>query len=417
MTSEKGCYVYIVLPGQTEFVTAGKFVIEKTRSGEQAGRFFYGRSYLSRPDAVALDPVELPLSGNIYETMLMGGVFGAIRDASPDLWGRILIERYLDRVDVSEMDYLLNSPDDRTGALGFGLNPSPPSPLRKFNSRIDLERLQNFANGLASGSPSSSSIANRAEELLLIGTSMGGARPKAVLEHEGTLWVAKFSHPSDRWDAALAEHAMLKLARECGINSAESKIARIGGANILLVKRFDREKSDKGYKRRRMISALTTLRTDDDPMQRAKWSYISLVEELRRFSSEPSKDARELFLRMVFNALITNTDDHPRNHAFIAYDSWTLAPAYDLTPFPMIGTERRDLAMICGNEGRFARAKNLISECRRFLVEPDEACDIVNEIYARVKKNWYKTARSVGMTENDCELIRPAFAYPGFISD
>jgi serine/threonine-protein kinase HipA len=417
MTSEKECYVYIVLPGKTEFVTAGKFILDETQSGDKVGRFFYGRSYLKRSDAVALDPVELTLSGKTCETGLMGGVFGALRDAAPDLWGRILIERYLGRVDVSEMEYLLNSPDDRIGALGFGLDLDPPSPLQKFNSSIDLERLQRFADVLTVQNPPFDSLANRAEELLLIGTSMGGARPKAVISDEGALWVAKFSHPSDRWDAALAEHAMLRLASDCGIDAAESRVVRVGERNILLVKRFDREKSDGGYKRHRMISALTALRTDDNPIQRAKWSYLSLVEELRRFSSDPSRDARELFVRMVFNALITNTDDHPRNHAFIARDSWELAPAYDLTPFPMIGTERRDLAMICGGEGRFARAKNLLSECRRFLLEIDEAEDIIHSVYDRVKKDWYKTARSVGMTKNECELIRPAFVYPGFTSN
>jgi len=183
------------------------------------------------------------------------------------------------------------------------------------------------------------------------------------------------------------------------------------------VKRFDREKKDEGYLRHRMISALTALRADDSAMRRDKWSYILIAEELRRFSSEPSRDARELFLRMAFNALITNNDDHPRNHAFLARDFWRLAPAYDLTPFPMFSTERRDLAMVCGSKGRFANINNLISESRRFMVEPKEARDLISNMTDYISSNWRKTASQAGLSEEDCETIRPAFVYPGFFSE
>src|SRR5216683_7818871 len=139
---------------------------------------------------------------------------------------------------------------------------------------------------------------------------------------------------------------MLVLARACDVATAESKIVSIGGRDVLLVKRFDREKTEAGYRRARMVSALTLLRTEDSPQSRDKWSYILLVEELRRVSAEPKKDAAELFRRMCFNALISNTDDHPRNHALLAKGrDWKLSPAYDLTPTPLIALERRDLAM------------------------------------------------------------------------
>jgi serine/threonine-protein kinase HipA len=350
----------------------------------------------------------------------MGGVFGAIRDASPDHWGRRLIERHLGNLDVSEMEYLLNSPDDRIGALDFGLNKEPPAPKRTFNRMIDLDRLQQIANEIMDAENArgaTTSIHVQLENLLLLETSIGGARPKAVVSSDDALWIAKFNCANDRWNSALAEYAMLQLGHDCGLNVAESKITSIGGKDVLLIKRFDRKHTGDGYLRHRMISAMTILRTDDDYTHRNKWSYIVLAEELRRFSASPKEDARELFRRMTFNALISNTDDHPRNHAFIADKNWRLSPAYDLTPNPMISLKRRDLAMTCGRMGRFANRNNLLSECRRFLLESDEAATIIDEMADCVKNSWYKIARKVGLSEKDCDLIKSAFAYNGFFAE
>jgi len=166
---------------------------------------------------------------------------------------------------------------------------------------------------------------------------MGGARPKAVVEDNNSLWIAKFNRPDDKWNDARVEHAMLVLAQECGLQTSESTVITIGGRDVVLVKRFDREHTTSGYRRGRMLSALTLLRTDDDPQRRENWSYVSLVEELRRISAQPREDAPELFGRICFNALISNIDDHPRNHAMVAMDTdWKLSPAYDLTPFTPI---------------------------------------------------------------------------------
>jgi serine/threonine-protein kinase HipA len=350
----------------------------------------------------------------VYETGLLNGMFGAIRDATPDYWGRMLIERYTDRIDLTEMDYLLYSPDDRIGALGFGNDVNPPTSKHSFNHVMDLKQLQDAADEIMSGQSLSDSFHDRAERLLKLGTSMGGARPKAVVSDEDALWIAKFNADTDRYDNALVEHSMLMLAKDCGLVVSESKVVEVGDKNVLLVKRFDRDKTELGYLRHRMISALTVLRVGDEMEYRNKWSYITLVEELRKISSEPREDAHELFRRMVFNALISNTDDHPRNHALIAKKNWRLAPAYDLTPMPTVSIERRDLAMACGRQGRFANEENLLSECRRFLLEPDEAKKIIYDMANCVKETWLKNAKAVGVNEKDCELIKPAFVYPGF---
>jgi serine/threonine-protein kinase HipA len=294
------CYVYITLPGAIEAVVAARFELGKNRADAPLGRLVYGKSYLERNDAVSFDPVELKLASRIYETTLQNGIFGALRDAGPDWWGRRVIERHLGKAPLGELDYLLHASDDRAGALSLGLGPKPPSPKRQFNQTVVLAKLQAIADAIVSDEelPADPEIA-QAQELLLAGTSMGGARPKAVVEHEDALWIAKFNRKDDKWNHARVEHAMLKLARSCGLSTAESKIVTVGDRDVLLVKRFDREKTSAGYQRARMISALTLLRTDDFPQSRDQWSYVALVEELRRASAEPKKDAQELFRRVL----------------------------------------------------------------------------------------------------------------------
>jgi serine/threonine-protein kinase HipA len=429
MTSEAPgeCFVYITLPGETEPVTAGRFVLAVDRRGVPEGRFVYGRTYLERPNAAALDPVELKLAPRTYATASMGGVFGALRDASPDYWGRRVIQRYLGTAQPSEMDYLLYSPDDRAGALGFGLNQTPPAPKRTFNRTLDLATVQAIADAIVAGEeqPAAGGAADgvadadhdQVEKLTVIGTSMGGARPKAVVEDDDGLWIAKFNGPDDAWNNARVEHAMLTLARACGLVTAESRVVDVAGRDVLLVKRFDRERTDAGYRRARMVSALTLLRAEDTYQSRDKWSYVLLAEELRRACAEPRQSTSELFRRMCFNALISNVDDHPRNHAVLARETdWSLSPAYDLTPAVPVSLERRDLAMACGDAGRFANAENLLSQSARFLLDVDEARALIDAMEAQVRGSWYGIARAAGVTEQDCERIATAFAYPGFRS-
>ena len=417
MTSSRPteCFVYITLPGAREAVTAGRFVLEQTRSGDALGRFVYGRSYLGNPDAVEIDSIELKLSDQTYETVRMNGVFGALRDAGPDSWGRRVIEKHAGIAKLGELDYLLESPDDRAGALGFGEKVTPPAPRRKFNQTLDLVHLQQTAEALVLDALPSDPGAAQVQDLLLLGTSMGGARPKAVIQDQGELWIAKFARPDDRWNYERVEHAMLQLARRCGITTAESRIETVAGKDVLLVKRFDRYSAEQGYTRSRMISGLTVLRADDSVSNRNRWSYVLLAEEMRRVVDQPRRDTGELFRRIVFNALISNLDDHPRNHALIAPDrKWSLSPAYDLTPAPQISQDHRDLAMACGDQGRFANAANILSQHARFLLEREEAQKIIADIAERVAGTWYDTVRECGVSVQDAETIRSAFVYPGF---
>ncbi len=412
MTSERDCYVYIVPPEATEFVTAGRFRWSADGNGG-VGRFVYGRSYRERADTVELDPVELRLSNQVHTTAQMQGFFGAIRDSMPDYWGRRVIERNAGLAQLTEFDYLMQGPDDRAGALGFGLGVEPPAPNRTFNRTLDLADLQRAADAVAEDLREQAGPAgDRVEELLLLGTSMGGARPKTVVEDGQGLWLAKFNSREDRWNSARVEHGTFNLARSCGLAVAESRVERIGELDVLLVRRFDRERTDAGYLRHRMASALTLLRGGDG--NRDGWSYLLLADEIRRTSGKPKDDLRELFGRMCFNAAVSNLDDHPRNHAILARGlQWRLSPGYDLTPTPAISVERRDLAMACGEFGRYANKANLLSGHGRFLLERSEAESLFEHIALTVRQEWRAAMHQAGATGKDCEAVAPAFVYDG----
>lgn len=414
MTSERSCYVFLQLPGRLDVVPCGRYQREVLRDGRVVGRFAYARSYREREDAVPLDPYHLPLTPRPYETARLDGMFGALRDASPDAWGRRVIEKLTGRADLDEMDFLLLGPEDRAGALSFGEVPTPPVPVRSVNRVLHLLELRQAARALEEAGPGEP-VAQQVAGLLEPGTSLGGARPKSLVEDDEGLWIAKFPQQSDKWNNAPVEAAMLALARRCGIRAPDTRVERIGNESVLLVRRFDRAKVSEGYLRHRMVSALTVLDAEDRVTDRTGWSYVLLADELRRWSEQPAADRTELFRRVAFNALISNLDDHPRNHALIAPGkAWRLAPAYDLTPTPAISIERRDLALECGPYGRMARRDNLIGAAPRFGLEPAAAGAIIDDMKQVVARHWRDDVRRLGGTEGDCTVIEPAFVYPGF---
>ena len=208
---------------------------------------------------------------------------------------------------------------------------------------------------------------------------------------------------------------MLRLATRCDIRVPELRIERLDDESILLLRRFDRENVDGGYHRHRMASALTMLRAGDPATDNEKWSYLLLADELQRWSSRPAEDKAELYRRIVFNALISNSDDHARNHAVIAAGrDWRLSPAYDLTPNPQPGIEERCLALACGHYGRAARRENLVSAAPRFGLDADEANALIDGTAEVIRGRWRSEVLSHGGSERDCELIAPAFLYTGF---
>ncbi len=414
MSSKRSCYVYLQLPGVLDVVTCGRYEREVLRDGRVVGRFVYARSYREREDAVPLDPYHLPLTPRRYETAKLEGMFGALRDASPDAWGRRVLEKLTGRADLDELDFLLHGPEDRAGALSFGTERSPPAARQWSNRVLHLLELRRAAQALEEAAPGEP-VVSQVGDLLEPGTSLGGARPKNAVEDDEGLWIAKFPQRSDKWNNAPVEAAMLALARRCGIRTPDTRVEQIGDESVLLVRRFDRDKVPAGYLRHRMVSALTVLDADDRVTDRTAWSYVLLADELRRWSAQPAVDRAELFRRVVFNALISNLDDHPRNHALIAPgQAWRLAPAYDLTPTPAVSIERRDLALACGPYGRMARRDNLTAAAPRFGLDRDEAGTIIDETKRMVQRHWRDEVRRLGGAEGDCKVVEPAFVYPGF---
>ena len=251
-------------------------------------------------------------------------------------------------------------------------------------------------------------------ELLSPGTSLGGARPKTVVEDDAGLWVAKFPMKTDRWNSPVVEAAMLSLGARAGLRVAEHRVERVGAKDVLLVKRFDRERVPGGYLRMRMVSGLTVLQAEDQASDRLAWSYPRLADELGRWCDDARPHRQELFRRIVFNALISNSDDHPRNHALIAPAAgWHLSPAYDLTPSPSVSQERR-LAMQIGTKGVAATRENLLTAAERFAFTPAEANEEIDRLKVCVHTHWEQEVRKHGGTDTEIATIANAFEYPGF---
>lgn len=178
----------------------------------------------------------------------------------------------------------------------------------------------------------------------------------------------------------------------------DCRLERVGERDVLLVRRFDRDLADDGYRRHRMVSALTLLQSDESPTDRQRWSYQLLADEVRRASSHPRQDLRELFTRLCFNAAVSNTDDHPRNHALLARGShWRLCPAYDLTPGAMRTKTHWLLAMACGSDGkRWANRSVILSGTGRFLLPQQEAAAIFEQVCTVLSSQWRRCYKQAG---------------------
>jgi len=406
MISEREAYVYIQLPGSLQTVPAALLRVQTLPDGVQIGRFRYGDRYLARPEAVALDPFQLPLAKQVYEFTQLKGIPGAVRDAAPDAWGRRVIEHKLERspADLHELDYLLHGPQDGAGYLSFGLTVAPPAPTRAYNRTHWLDELVAAAQAIEEGRP----VVAHMLEGIDPGTSMGGARAKATIEDDRCLWLGKFPSKDDRCNLQRIEFATLDLARRCGLNVAQTKLQTLGRDDVLMVRRFDREHVEGGYLRFGLVSGLTVLDCGDSHLDRDRWSYPLLADNLRRWSDKPEADCIELFRRMVFNAAVTNNDDHPRNHALLRRQKgWRLSPAYDLVPTPVVSLERRDLALAVGDYGRTASIYNLLSQAARFGLSAEDARRAISQI-VEVVGQWRDSFFACGVSAEDIEYIAPA---------
>jgi serine/threonine-protein kinase HipA len=404
MARELKAYVFIYLPGETVAVPAGIFT---HYPDDGIGRFAYGLRYLERPNALPVDPVALPLGALPREATANSGLYGAFRDASPDYWGRLVIAAELKSPPESlgEMDYLLHGNASRVGCLDFRVSLEQGEPEKSPPSFQSIADLLDAAIQLQHGEP----VRHDLLQLLEQGTSIGGARPKCTVELDDALWIAKFPARGDTVNYPRIEYATMSLAKTCGITIPEVRIITIGDRDLLLVKRFDRRKTAKGYQRFAFLSALSLMEWDE--RDRSQWSYPGLADRMRAtFLAQPA-ELRELFRRMVFNLLCRNTDDHPRNHGFLwGEKGLALSPAYDIVPTPArsgVGTDF-SLSMSLGDRGREATLGNALSQSARFALSRSEAERVIEEMKGSVGR-WEEHYLSYAVTPADLEAIRACF--------
>lgn len=402
------CYVYTQLPGTYEWVPCASLKVKEVGAGAFLGTFTYGLRYLARQNVVELDPYHLKLTDKPIQFTQLKGIPGALRDASPDAWGRRVIQARLDRAeaDISEMEYLLNGPDDGAGNLRFGLSAQPPGPARPFNRTHQLEALCQAAEQLEE----TGKLPHELLEDLDPGTSMGGARPKVTIEDDRRIYLAKLPEKNDKHNMQRIEFATLELARAAGLNVCGTRMASVGRAETLMLLRFDREWNPdaNAYARHGLVSGLTVLNAEDGYSGRDRWSYLLLADEIRRWSAKPDADRLELFRRMVFNAMVTNNDDHPRNHAMLRTTSgWRLSPAYDIVPVPLLSLERRDLALEAGRYGRVASVYNLLSDCASFGLTAQDAQTVIDQMVS-VVKGWRELFVKCNVESRSIEYISGA---------
>lgn len=379
MTSEpQQVFVWVWLPGATEPVVAGRL--------DPVGpivNFTYGRSYLERGNAIPLYLPELPLEpGQI--SPLVGEIPGCIADAGPDAWGqRVILNRLTGRADadtteLGPLTYLIESGSDRIGALDFQASPTEYVPRGMEHATLD--ELAEAAERVEKGIPLSPEL----DQALLHGSSVGGARPKALLgDGEATL-IAKFSSTTDTYPVVKGEFLAMELARRAGLEVAPVRLTKAHGRDALLVERFDRP---GGGRRRAMVSALTMLGLDEAGARYA--SYADLADLVRARFTEPRATLRDLFSRIVFNILCSNNDDHPRNHAaFWDGEALTLTPAYDICPQLRSGGETAQIMAIGRDGWRMSQVAGCVERASIYLLSEVEAREIVDHQIETIKGQW-----------------------------
>jgi serine/threonine-protein kinase HipA len=367
--------------------------------------FNYGRSYLDRNDAISLYEPELPLRSGEFPLLNGLSMPGCIRDAAPDAWGRkVIINKKLGKrgkeVDTAELDeltYLLETGSDRIGALEF--QTSPTDYLPRDEGEASLEELLTAAERVEKGIP----LTPELERALVHGSSIGVARPKALITSGQRKYIAKFSSQNDLYNVVKAEFVAMRLAAQVGISAAPVRLQRASGKDVLLIERFDREHTGDGWTRRSMVSALTMLELDELMARYA--SYEELATIIRHRFTEPKKTLKELFSRIVFNILSGNTDDHARNHcAFWNGSELALTPAYDVCPQARAGGEASQAMLIVGDE-RESRLEICLKAAHLFLLSDAEAMTLIVHQIKTIQQKWDEVAQEAQLTQVDRKLM------------
>lgn len=415
MASERAdeAYVWIWLPGATEPVVAGRLARDR-----QILTFNYGRSYLERANAIPIYSPELPLKRGRIPPRHGLNLAGCLRDAAPDAWGRrVILNRTFgsqgtntDAGALDELSYLLLSGSDRIGALDF--QPSPKDYHPRLARNATLEELLSASEKVEAGIP----LPPELDQALLHGSSIGGARPKAMIDDGDDKLIAKFSSSSDTYNVVKAEYIAMRLAAKIGLSVAPVHLAQAAGKDVLLIERFDRIKTQTGWQRKAVVSALTLFGLDE--MMARYASYEDLAEIVRHRFTSPNTTLRELFGRLVFNVLCGNTDDHARNHAaFWDGKELTLTPGYDICPQHRTGREASQAMLIMGDK-RMSNLATCLEAAPNFQLDQKSAQELVAEQIDVLRGTWDEVCEEAALNEVERNLLRQSiflnpFAFEG----
>lgn len=402
--------VYVDLDGQP--VLVGR-LWARMRKGRDSASFEYDEEWLQRPDRFALEPA-LQLGSGPFHTPADKPMFGAIGDSAPDRWGRVLMRRAERRRaeragetprTLREIDYLLMVNDEaRQGALRFALEPGGPflaaSDATPIPPLVELPRLLSAAEHVVGDSDSDEDL----RLLLAPGSSLGGARPKAsVRDRDGHLAIAKFPHKDDEIDAVRWEAVALSLAEKTGIPVPQWRMETVAKKSILLLRRFDRADGVRVP----FLSAMSMLGANDNETR----SYLEFVDALRQYGAAPKSDMHMLWRRIVFSVLISNTDDHLRNHGFLyaGPDGWRLAPAYDLNPVP-VDIKPRVLATAIDLDDSTASLDLALNVAGYFELDEAQTREIAKEVGQAVS-SWREEAAHLGLASGQIDRMASAFEH------
>jgi len=394
-------YVWLWLPGATEPVVAGKLEAH----GKQL-RFNYGKRYLERANAISIYAAELPLQPGYIDPIKNLELANCIRDAAPDAWGRRVMmntkfgrkSNNLDSLQLDELTYLLESGSDRIGALDFQRSPTIYEPRCSVN--VSLGELLESAERVEKGIP----LTPELDQALHHGSSIGGARPKALIESNDKKFVAKFSSSSDIYSVVKAEFIAMRLAKLAGLNVAPVSLAQSSHKDVLLIERFDRGRTVDGqWQRKMMVSALTILELHEHEARYA--SYEALSHIIRQQFADANSTLKELFSRIVFNIFVGNTDDHARNHAaFWDGTQLRLTPAYDICPQSRSGGMASQ-AMLIDGEHRESQLALCVKAAATFHMSTDDAMAMIQHQKEIIEKNWDAVCDEARLTRVDKHIF------------
>lgn len=368
---------------------------------QKGGQFIfgYGKSWQANPEAFSIDPLNLPLSTEIYRSEKLWPCFD---DATPEKWGRRVIQAVHRTPPRNEIEWLLISRGAGVGALRFSgaLNKvlddiAPP----RFEDLVDLIGM---ADSIAKGEVDPDTIDPRLAKTIQYGSSMGGARPKVTVSDGANAYIAKLTRHDDLFDQVRAEAAFLQMAKAAGLRVEEFQLHEVEDKTVLAVKRFDR--SNRGSVHYLSAYALVNPQRVRISDPESVISYRNLAHIVRKVSASPADDLRELFGRMCFNVLIGNTDDHLRNHGFLHAhgEQYRLSPVFDVLPHPEQTAEH---ALQVGKHGRVSSIENLLSGVSDYGLSLRQAKDILRH-QAAVVADHQRFFDEIGLKTQDQAILR-----------